>query len=178
MRLAPQIIDYLKQEDISVTLFAPDDEALARLPDHGRDHDHDHDHDHEPDDAENHPFMEALEMHDDIEVTSDDDDKDRKPPSREERRKFIKKIVAAVLKYHVLPEKVSAGDLLERQTVATALNQTKEYETPFRIRVRPEFKLLPPPPSYEVSLNFYAKTRRGPSLLAKNGIIHLVRYIP
>lgn len=174
---------------LSQTLFAPDDEALTP-PRHegGHDHDHDHDHDHGPghhgphDDAvedleavgvpRDHPFFSYAE---DITTSkegdgdNDDDDKDR-----ERRREFIKKLVTAILKYHVSPSKLFFNELQDKQTIATALNQTKDAGVPFRIRASPRLQILPPPPRYDVALNFYSKIRNGPALLAKNGIIHLV----
>lgn len=139
-------------------------------------HDHEHHdaHDNAIDESagvpNDHPFFTyandfaALEEGDD-----DGDDKDR-----ERKREFIKKLVTAILKYHVSPDKLLFSELQDKQTIATALNQTKDVGVPFRIRASPRLDLLPPPPRYDVALNFYAKIRRGPALLAKNGIIHLV----
>ena len=117
-----------------------------------------------------HPFFTYAD--DFSALTGSDDDGDDK--DRERRREFIKKIVTAILKYHVSPDKLLFSELQDKQTIATALNQTKDAGVPFRIRASPRLDLLPPPPRYDVALNFYAKIRRGPALLAKNGVIHLV----
>lgn len=142
---------------------------------------HEHEHEHGPahgssiDESSgvpvDHPFYTYANDFSVLDHDSDDDGDDK---DRERRREFIKKIVTAILKYHVSPEKLLFSELRDKQTIATALNQTKDAGVPFRIRASPRLELLPPPPRYDVALNFYAKIRRGPALLAKNGIIHLV----
>lgn len=102
----------------------------------------------------------------------EDDDKDK-----ERKRAFIKKIVTAILRYHISPSKLYFNEIQDKQTIATSLNQTKDVGVPFRIRASPRLDLLPPPPKFDVSLNFYARIRNGPALLAKNGIIHFVSTI-
>lgn len=99
----------------------------------------------------------------------DGDDKDK-----ERRREFIKKIITAILRYHISPDKLFFSELRDKQTIGTSLNQTEDRGVPFRIRASPRLELLPPPPRYEVALNFYSRVRNGPALLAKNGIVHLV----
>lgn len=114
---------------------------------------------------EDHPFYHAEKEGD----SSDDDDDDE-----EERRRKTNMLITAILKYHVAPAKYSVEELLDKQTIPTILQQTKDREEPFRIRGGSKFELLPPPPRYELVLNFYAKKRAGPSILAKNGVIHLL----
>ena len=144
------------------TLFAPDDEAL-QIPRrrNGRPDRHEEDLSETEQMIRNHPFHALKEGEDD-----EDDD--------EERKRKIKKIVTAILHYHISPSKLSFSELQDKQTIPTTLNATKESDLPFRIRSSPKLEILPPPPNYQVLLNFYAKTREAPSILAKNGIIHLI----
>lgn len=121
-----------------------------------------------------HPFFTYADELTALTEGDNDNDDDGDDKDRERRREFIKKIVTAILKYHVSPEKLLFSELRDKQTIATALNQTKDVGVPFRIRASPRLEILPPPPRYDVALNFYAKVRRGPALLAKNGVIHLV----
>ena len=141
-------------------MFAPDDEAL-QFP--GHDHHHFDEISEEEDDAEmmirDHPFHAYGEGQDD-----DDDDEDKK--------RKLKKLVTAILHYHISPEKLSFSELQDKQTIPSTLNQTRDSDEPFRIRAAPKFEILPP--KFQVSLNFYAQTRKAPSILAKNGIIHLI----
>lgn len=103
-----------------------------------------------------------------------DDDEHHKEPSDEEKRRFIHKIIEAVLHYHISPSELSADELKDKQTIPTTLNQTKDASVPFRIRAGSKLNFFPPPPTYDVKLNFYAGLRKIPSIKAKNGIIHLV----
>merc|ERR1711939_80760 len=148
--------EYLAKEDISVTLFAPDDDALTP-PEHH--HGMLADNDRAEGHPEDHPFYTLKEDHD-----GDKDD--------EEKRRKINMLITALLKYHVAPEKYTVEQLLDKQTIGTILQQTKDADEPFRIRSGNKFNLIPP--RYELVLNFYAKKRPGPSILAKNGIIHLM----
>lgn len=123
---------------------------------------------------QDHPFFTYAE---DVLANKEGNDDDDDDKDRERRREFIKKIVTAILRYHISPDKLFFSELQDKQTIATSLNQTKDAGVPFRIRASPRLEILPPPPRYEVALNFYSRIRRGPALLAKNGIIHLVSLI-
>ena len=103
-----------------------------------------------------------------------DGDREHHEPTDEEKRRFIHKLIEAVLHYHISPSELSVDEIKDKQTIPTTLNQTKDTSTPFRIRAATKLNLLPPPPSYDVKLNFYAGLRKIPAIKAKNGIIHLV----
>lgn len=104
-------------------------------------------------------------------------DDDHHEPTDEEKRRFIRKIVEAVLHYHISPSELTAEEIKDKQTIPTTLNQTTDTSVPFRIRAGTKLNLFPPPPTYDVKLNFYAGLRKIPSIKAKNGIIHLVSFI-
>ncbi|ORY92658.1 hypothetical protein BCR35DRAFT_298138 [Leucosporidium creatinivorum] len=83
----------------------------------------------------------------------------------EDRKKLWAKIIAHVLAYHTLPEIRTERSLVDSSTVAT----THDTE---RIKVEPTFHPFPHPhPS--LKFNGYSH-KKGPTIIAKNGIIHLV----
>lgn len=66
---------------------------------------------------------------------------------------------------HVLPGRRQGHDLAEVSTAATLIEDS-------RVNVRPGFDFLPfPHPT--LKFNYYS-SKRGPTVLAKNGIIHFV----
>lgn len=113
---------------------------------------------------------------------ADDDDKDDK----ERKREIFKKIISYVGKCervslfvpkavsndftfipdHVIPGRRQPRDLAEVSTVATLLEDS-------RVRVSAGFDWTPLPPHPTVKFNYYV-SKRGPTILAKNGVIHLV----
>lgn len=164
------IKEYLSDPNVSVTLFAPDDEALRPPPGHGPGHHdgphhgppgHHHDEDEESAAPRDHPFHLMAE-----------DSPEHDEPTDEEKRRFIKKIVEAVLHYHISPSEIEYSELVDRQTIPSSLNQTKDLGVPFRIRSSSKFELLPP--GVTTKLNFYAALRKAPAIKAKNGIIYLI----
>ncbi|GAA5822561.1 hypothetical protein JCM3770_006312 [Rhodotorula araucariae] len=93
------------------------------------------------------------------ELADSGDDKD------EERKRLFKQIIAYVGKYHVLPGKWYGRELADRSTVPTILEES-------RVRVEPTLEHFPfVHPS--IKFNSYAN-KRGPTILAKNGVIHLI----
>ncbi|GAA6010688.1 hypothetical protein JCM11491_002897 [Sporobolomyces phaffii] len=162
--------EYLKGDDI--TLLAPDDQALT--PPHRRDGpelDHPH---YRPPHTEaldldrshvDHPFhseeFSPRRLRQLAEIGGDkDDDKDK-----ERKREIFRKIISYVGKYHVVPGRRQAHDFAEVSTVATLLDDS-------RLRVSPGFDWKPfPHPA--LKFNYYV-SKRGPTILASNGIIHLV----
>lgn len=168
--------DLLKQ-DGPITLLAPDDAALT--PPHRKHEDEDSDGDFDyfrPSmlamgdfdelftEAAPHPFhskpfspkkLAKLAAH-----GGDGDD------DHEHKKEMFKKLIAIVLKYHIVPE--AAEDpvqLADRATLPTLL-------TDERVRVSPSLRGFPiPHPA--LTFNVYAE-KRGPTILAKNGVIHLV----
>lgn len=166
----PQIIEYLSEESISVTLFAPDDEALKDI---GHHHQHADDAGLHDGFVSQHPFdlvSSDVSLSQSHVGVADDSQEDR-------RRKIIRHIVTAILRYHIAPIALDKRELLDTQTIPTTLNQSRHYGVPFRIRNRPDLRLIPPPPCEQAKLNFFATTR-GPVLKAKNGFIHLVSPLP
>ncbi|GJE97068.1 FAS1 domain-containing protein [Phanerochaete sordida] len=101
-----------------------------------------------------------------LEGSDDDDDKERK-------HKIIKKIVTAVLQYHVLPGELSAHELAKNTTYPTALtlHEGSFAGQPLRLRVEQPPRLLKP----TLSLNFYAKVLFA-DVQTKNGVIHVVNH--
>ncbi|GAA5829746.1 hypothetical protein JCM3766R1_001290 [Sporobolomyces carnicolor] len=166
--------EYLQRDDI--TLLAPDDQALTPPHQRGRGGPRDG---HRawmqpvdfpaPDKSHvAHPFhskefapanLRKLAIDDD---DADDDDKDDK----ERKREIFKKIISYVGKYHVIPGRRQPRDLAEVSTVATLLEDS-------RVRVSAGFDWTPLPPHPTVKFNYYV-SKRGPTILAKNGVIHLV----
>ncbi|BGP39963.1 hypothetical protein JCM10450v2_003943 [Rhodotorula kratochvilovae] len=91
-------------------------------------------------------------------VDSDDDDD-------EEKKRIFKKIIAYVGKYHILPGKWHGRELADRSTVPTLIDES-------RVRVEPTLEHFPfVHPS--LKFNSYAN-KRGPTIIAKNGVIHLI----
>ncbi|KPV75495.1 uncharacterized protein RHOBADRAFT_53467 [Rhodotorula graminis WP1] len=89
---------------------------------------------------------------------SDDEDDD-------EKKRILKKIIAYVGKYHVFKGKWHAHELADRSTLPTLVEES-------RVRVEPTLDLYPyPHPS--LKFNSYAH-KRGPTILARNGVIHLI----
>lgn len=92
-------------------------------------------------------------------ASGDDDDHERK-------KEMFKKLIAIVARYHVIPEDAAdPHELADRATLPTLL-------TDERVRVSPALRGFPiPHPS--LTFNVYAE-KRGPTILAKNGVIHLI----
>ncbi|GAA5907633.1 uncharacterized protein JCM6883_001841 [Sporobolomyces salmoneus] len=164
--------EYLRGDDI--TLLAPDDQALT--PPHRRGGQGDHDHPHHfvngPHDSLDldkshvpHPFhskeFSPEHLHE-LASSSEGDDDDKE---KERKREIFRKIISYVGKYHVIPGRRQPHDLAEVSTVATLLEDS-------RLRVSPGFDWRPlPHPT--LKFNYYV-SKRGPTIIAKNGIIHLV----
>ncbi|KAG6816954.1 hypothetical protein H0H87_001469 [Tephrocybe sp. NHM501043] len=98
-------------------------------------------------------------------ATGDGDGKDK-----EKYRKFLKKLIQAILSYHILPEKFDVQHLAESNTFATELVLPEALGTrPVRIRVA--HSLLSPIPT----VNFYSKVVH-PDNKALNGVIHIINH--
>lgn len=172
------------------TLLAPDDAALTP-PHHRRPHKQEASADSGPqtleykfDEVSNdlfeqqteqplpHPFhskelrRHARRQSAQTESAGKDKDKDGDDDDEHERkRKFLSKVIGYILSYHVVPERLSEWELANHATVPSALDTS-------RIKVEPTWNLFPHPyPS--LKFNLYAR-KRGPTILAKNGVIHLV----
>lgn len=159
----------------SITFFAPPDRALRPPKRHTK-----------PKDTEFDEFGVESFFSDDVIKTSDelemfstlegfvdrqlldnpsdaDDDKERK-------KKIIKKILTAVLKYHILSEELPAKELAKNSTFATALTlgDGSLHSEPLRLRVEQPPRLLKP----TLSLNFYASVIFA-DVKTKNGKLHI-----
>lgn len=146
----------------SVTFFAPPDRALRPPKRHGK-HGHGRsDFDQEgieafftddvtqnSDEFELFATLEGVVDNAMLVNDNDDDDDDEK----ERKKKIIKHIVSAVLKYHILPAQIPAGDLAKNTTFPTSLklHEGSLDSEPLRLRVE-QPKLLHP----KLTLNFYA----------------------
>ncbi|KAK4047025.1 hypothetical protein OIO90_006346 [Microbotryomycetes sp. JL221] len=99
-----------------------------------------------------------------IESEFHDSDKDH-DKDRGRRREVFAKIIAYVLRYHTLPSVESGSDLVDRSTVATGIESS-------RLKVEGALALFPHPyPT--VKFNGYAY-KKGPTIKAKNGLIHML----
>ncbi|GAA5966097.1 hypothetical protein JCM21900_006444 [Sporobolomyces salmonicolor] len=83
----------------------------------------------------------------------------------DEKKKLFQKIIAIFGKYHVIPETKTGRELADVTTVPTLLTDS-------RVNVQPTFHWFPfPHPG--LKFNYYAY-KKGPTILAKNGVIHLI----
>lgn len=90
-----------------------------------------------------------------------DDDKKR-------RKRIFKKIAHAVLKYHILPQAHSAGELAQNSTMATALKPHDGSADGLARRIHIEKQVLPP----ALTINFISKVKSSSD--ARNGKFHEV----
>ncbi|BGP08023.1 hypothetical protein JCM10049v2_003868 [Rhodotorula toruloides] len=159
-------------EKDGITLLAPDDMALT--PPHRRGGGDHHGFAGQPERSvedmfaatlseRSHPFHShefSPEKLAKLAASTDGDDEDK-----EEKKRIFRKIIAVVGAYHVIPESQNSHDLVDRSTVPTLLDES-------RVRVSPGFETFPfPHPT--LKFNVYSH-KRGPTVIAKNGIIHLV----
>jgi hypothetical protein len=106
-----------------------------------------------------HLFL-ALEA---LEATTDDPDKDR-------RKEILKKIITAILKYHIIPQSLDAQTLAKNHTYPTKLTlpDTSSDPRPQRLRVGSSFLPL-------LRVNFFSRVIK-PDLRATNGNTYLVHF--
>jgi hypothetical protein len=190
-----EVKDKFDDPKVDFTFFAPNDDALKPPPGfphhrHGHHGDHDHhghhghhghhDHDHDDDHDsliaafEQNPSLDAVvsfldsdafraldEKHD----GDDDDDKKKK------RREIFRYIVKKVLEYHVLPHPMTAAELAENSTVATACKADDGSFAGLHRRIKIEKQLVPP----SIYINFYARVIDADKK-ASNGIIHVINH--
>jgi len=107
-----------------------------------------------------------------LDPVSEDDDKDKKPKKpdddkKKKWRKIIKKIIHAVLQYHILPDAHSHSSLAQNHTLATKLHPHDGSADGQARRIRVERGLIPPG---SVRVNFYATVRSSSD--ASNGVLH------
>ncbi|KAL0947253.1 hypothetical protein HGRIS_013374 [Hohenbuehelia grisea] len=103
-------------------------------------------------------LLEAVEES----LDSDSDDKDKK-------RKFLKKLLHAILSYHILPGGYNEEELAQNTTFATSLSLSDGSldGQPLRVRVG-TFGI-----TKRTSINLYSFVV-GPETLATNGVIHAI----
>ncbi|ORX34664.1 hypothetical protein BD324DRAFT_634413 [Kockovaella imperatae] len=160
--------------DKPITFFAPNNEALTP-PGHGPGHHGDHGH-HEYDLAElmSNPSLASisalLENEPSLMITSDDDgDDDDDDDEKKRRRELFRKLAKKVLQYHGLSEALSAADISERSTLASALWASDGSYGGLQRRIKVKKTLIPP----SINLNFYAKIVDTDNK-AKNGYLHTI----
>ncbi|KAF5386705.1 hypothetical protein D9615_001731 [Tricholomella constricta] len=95
---------------------------------------------------------------------------DTKDDDRKQRKKFLKKLVRAILSYHILPSKFDAIGLADNNTFATNLVLPDALGSR-SLRIRVAHSLISPTPT----INFYSRVVR-PDGPASNGIIHGVNH--
>ncbi|KAL8292754.1 hypothetical protein RQP46_001366 [Phenoliferia psychrophenolica] len=156
-----------------ITLLAPDD--LALTPPHRRDPHHGHasgesdphagigegDHEVEEEQPVPHPFhSDELDFESDSSVVETN------------RSAIFSKIIGYVLKYHTLSTVETGHDLAPHSTIATTLLSGFNSTEPLRLHIDTTWALLPHPyPT--LKFNYYS-TKRGLTIKAKNGLIHLI----
>nr|AGT80106.1 fasciclin [Hemileia vastatrix] len=143
-------IDALSDPSASLTLFAPDDDALT--PPKPSDH-------HHSSYDDKHVFWNALNFLQSSEGTKD--------TSNVDKRKIFQAIIDATLKYHIVPKKLDALEILDHSTLPTLL---KFAAPPSRIRVGIKHK--------HVDLNFATQLDGSLTVLTKNGIIYTAKRHP
>lgn len=105
-------------------------------------------------------FAESLEY-----STLDDSDK---------RKEFFKKIVTAILSYHILPSPLAVHQLTENTTYATNLSLSDGSLGGQPLRINVHSSVLPP----SLSINLYSKVLRH-DIRATNGplcVISTIRF--
>ncbi|THH31759.1 hypothetical protein EUX98_g2420 [Antrodiella citrinella] len=163
-----EIINTLNDSSASLTLFAPPNSALRPPKRSGN--------------RCNSPFilsedfeacfldenkdLSALESLAALEALVDEDHDDHK-------KEILKRIVGAILSYHILPHSLSAADLAKNTTFGTsyAAKDGAFDGKPLRIHVAGQWKLLHP----TLVVNFYAKVVK-PDIQTANGVVHVTNH--
>ncbi|KAI0798109.1 FAS1 domain-containing protein [Abortiporus biennis] len=174
VNLTESVAAALNDTKSSVTFFAPPDRALRPPKKHHKHHKHHHHHD----DLDVAIYQELSSSSDHLETISilegyandlqANDDKDD-----EKRKEIFKKIIQAVLLYHILPAPLTTGDLAKNTTFPTSLilhDGSLDGESQ-RIKVVALPKLINP--SGSILINLYANIVVA-DIKALNGIIHVV----
>jgi uncharacterized surface protein with fasciclin (FAS1) repeats len=112
-----------------------------------------------------------LTLSESLDELDGDDDGDDDDERKKRWRKIIRKIIGAVITYHVLPQEVDWPGLLVNSTYATnlTLHDGSLDGEPLRIHVGQ--KLVPP----AIVINYLSYVR-GPQNLTSNGVIHAVNF--
>ncbi|KAJ3478455.1 hypothetical protein NLI96_g9737 [Meripilus lineatus] len=180
VNLTDEITSTLNDSSASVTFFAVPDWALRppKRPEH--DHPpppgpppgppgHEEDDDEEsiisnilanPDEIERFTMLESLML----EQSEGDDD---------HKKKVIKKIIRAVLSYHILPTALPAAELGKNLTHPTSLKLKDGSLDGQALRIR--VAVTPKPFRPVITVNMFAKVVL-PDIKAKNGFIHVVNH--
>ncbi|KAH8108185.1 FAS1 domain-containing protein [Cristinia sonorae] len=89
------------------------------------------------------------------------------------KKEIIKKIVGAILSYHILPHSLARADLAKNTTFATSYAPIDGAfdGKPLRIHVEPRLRLLKP----TLVVNFYASVVKA-DIQAKNGLVHVINH--
>lgn len=108
--------------------------------------------------VQDYDLADAIALVEELQITKDGNDEDKK------KKKFLKKLVRAILSYHILPHKFDAQHLARNNTFPTHLVLPETFGgRPLRIRV--VHSLISPVPT----INFYSKVIE-PNNDASNGL--------
>ncbi|GFZ50740.1 hypothetical protein JCM24511_08498 [Saitozyma sp. JCM 24511] len=177
---------YLDDKDLSITFFAPNNDAL-KPPEHHHDHDHDGDHDHDDDGDEDDAVLAELTSSPSLAILSSalereptlllkeqdsDSDSDSSDDDKKKRRKeILRKIAGYILQYHGLTEAYTARELATNSTFPTALKAHDGSYGGLHRRIKVEKSLVPP----SLKLNGYAKVLVS-DRKASNGYFHTLNH--
>nr|ODN92597.1 hypothetical protein L203_00876 [Cryptococcus depauperatus CBS 7841] len=164
MEFEGHALEFLKDQDLQITFFAPNNDAL-KCP-----HKH-HDHDDSILELLQSPSLSTLSAFMDKEPTliaadddDDDDDKDKR-----HKKEVIRKIAGKILAYHGLPKAYTVQELGQNSTFETGLKAEDGSYDGLHRRVRIVKELVPP----AIKLNFYAKIVAS-DRKASNGYFHAI----
>ncbi|KAH0584159.1 hypothetical protein H2248_009718 [Termitomyces sp. 'cryptogamus'] len=157
---ADKIASVLNDTSADITFFAVPDSALRRS------------HKHHPEfkaiasSAQPYDLVDAVAFVEEFQASKDNkNDRDKK-----KFKKFLKKLVQAILEYHILPDKFDVERLAGNNTFPTYLVLPEALGSrPLRIRVA--HSLVSPVPT----INFYSKVVK-PDNNASNGVVHVVNH--
>ncbi|CAL1703927.1 unnamed protein product [Somion occarium] len=174
VNFADDIASILDDPKASLTFFAPPNRAL-RPPKH---HHHHHHHDKELDwgymiERAAEPSTDLLEDIPLLEAIADTHQLD-KDHDEDKKKEIFKKIVTAILSYHILPTSFLADDLAKNSTFATHLTlpDSSLDGKPQRIRVSAIPRLIFPP---GLAVNLRSRIIVA-DVKAANGVIHVVNH--
>ncbi|TCD59810.1 hypothetical protein EIP91_011407 [Steccherinum ochraceum] len=163
-----EIINTLNDTSASLTLFAPPNSALKppKRKTHRCSNAFVRVEDFEECFYNEHKDSDALETFAALEDLIDEKHDDHK-------KEILKRIVGAILSYHILPHSLSGEDLAKNTTFGTsyAPNDGAFDGKPLRIHVERQFRLLHP----SLVINFYAKVWKS-DIQASNGLVHVTNH--
>ncbi|KAI0688757.1 FAS1 domain-containing protein [Cytidiella melzeri] len=176
IKFAEDIALALNDPTSNVTFFAPPDHALRPPPKHKPKHGHfdeveaffDND---VIENADKFELIAALEGFVDNTLLNDGDDSND-DEEKEHKKRILKKVVSAVLKYHIIGAELRSSDLGKNTTFPSSLTLGEGSLDGQELRIRvDQYKLIPP----SLTVNLYARIIFT-DVETKNGIIHVVNH--